>query len=58
MEYRKYGNDYVLRIDKGEEILQTISQVCQQEGILLGTVNGIGAVGEGTLGVFNTKKFQ
>ena len=58
MEYRKYGNDYVLRIDKGEEILQTISQVCQQEGILLGTVNGIGAVGEVTLGVFNTKKFQ
>ena len=40
MEYRKFGNDYVLRIDKGEEILQAVSQVCEKEGIRLGTVNG------------------
>ena len=58
MEYRKFGNDYVLRIDKGEEILQTVSQVCEKEGIRLGTVNGIGAVGDVTLGVFNREKFQ
>lgn len=58
MEYRKFGNDYVLRIDKGEEILQAVSQVCEKEGIRLGTVNGIGAVGDVTLGVFNREKFQ
>ena len=58
MEYRKFGNDYVLRIDKGEEILQAVSQVCEKENIRLGTVNGIGAVGEVTLGVFNREKFQ
>ena len=58
MEYRKFGNDYVLRIDKGEEILQVVSQVCEKEGIRLGTVNGIGAVGDVTLGVFNREKFQ
>ena len=57
MEYRKFGNDYVLRIDKGEEILQAVSQVCEKEGIRLGTVNGIGAVGDVTLGVFNREKF-
>ena len=58
MEYRKYGKDYVLRIDRGEEILQAVSQVCEKENIRLGTVNGIGAVGEVTLGVFNREKFQ
>ena len=58
MEYRKFGNDYVLRIDKGEEILQAVSQVCEKEGIRLGTVNGIAAVGDVTLGVFNREKFQ
>ena len=58
MEYRKYGKDYVLRIDRGEEILQAVSQVCEKEGIRLGTVNGIGAVGDVTLGVFNREKFQ
>ena len=58
MEYRKYGKDYVLRIDKGEEILQAISQVCEKENIRLGSVNGIGAVGDVTLGVFNRERFQ
>ena len=58
MEYRKYGKDYELRIDRGEEILQAVSQVCEKENIRLGTVNGIGAVGEVTLGVFNREKFQ
>lgn len=57
MEYRKFGSDYVLRIQKGEEILSCIETVCRQENILLGTVTGIGAVGELVLGVFDTEKF-
>ncbi len=57
MEYRKFGSDYVLRIQKGEEILESIQTVCRQENILLGSVTGIGAVGELTLGVFNSEKF-
>ena len=57
MEYRRFGNDYVVVIRKGEEILQVLSEVCKKEEILLGTVSGIGAVGEVTLGVFDTGKF-
>lgn len=57
MEYRRYGNDYVLRIDKGEEILASITELCKKEEILLGSVSGIGALGDVTLGVFNTEKF-
>lgn len=57
MEYRKYGSDYVVVISKGEEILQALTEVCQKEKILLGTVSGIGAVGDVTLGVFDTEKF-
>lgn len=57
MEYRRFGNECVLRIQKGEEILSCIQAVCEQEHILLGTVCGIGAVGEVTLGVFNSEKF-
>ena len=58
MEYRKFGSDYLLRIDKGEEILQVISELCAKEGITLGTVSGLGAVGEVTLGVFDRQAFQ
>lgn len=57
MEYRKFGSDYVLRIQKGEEILSCIETVCQKENILLGTVTGLGAVGEIVLGVFDQEEF-
>lgn len=57
MEYRKYGKDYVVRLQKGEEVLAGIQAVCEREHILLGSVSGIGAVGEVTLGVFNSEKF-
>jgi len=58
MEYRKYGNDYAVRIDRGEEILAAIADVCQKEDIRLGTVSGIGALGEVTLGVFDHDQFK
>ncbi len=57
MEYRVYGQDVVVRMDRGEEILDCIRQVCEKEHILLGSVSGIGAIGEVTLGVFNREKF-
>ena len=56
MKYRVYGDDYVIVMEKGEEILQVLTEVCRREQILLGTVTGIGAVGEVTLGVCNTEK--
>lgn len=57
MEYRVYGNDVVLRIQKGEEILTCLKEVCEKEYITLGSVTGLGAVGEVTLGVFNRENF-
>ena len=48
MEYRCFGSDCVIRIQKGEEILAALRQVCTQENIVLASV---------TLGVFNSKKF-
>lgn len=33
MEYRVYGNDVVLRIQKGEEILTCLKEVCEKEHI-------------------------
>ena len=44
MEYRRFGSDCVIRIQKGEEILAALRQVCIQENIVLASVNGIGEV--------------
>lgn len=57
MEYRVYGNDIVLRIQKGEEVLHCLETVCEKEQIVLGSLTGLGAVEEVTLGVFNREKF-
>lgn len=57
MEYRVFGETVVLRIDRGEEILETIAAVCEKEQIRLGTVSGLGAVDKVSLGVFNREKF-
>lgn len=31
MEYRKFGSTYILRIDRGEEILASITTLCNAE---------------------------
>ena len=57
MEYRKFDNTYFIRIQRGEEILETLAALCEVEHITLGTITGIGAVGDVTLGAFDRQQF-
>lgn len=54
MEYRRFGNTIVARIDKGEEILESLRELAEKEKILLAGVSALGAVSEFTVGVFDT----
>lgn len=56
MEYQKLGNNYVVRIDKGEELLQKISELCVNENIKVGSITGLGATDRVTIGLFDTEK--
>lgn len=56
MEYRKFDNVYVVRIDKDEEILQSIKALAEKESIVLAKVEALGAVNNVTVGVYNTKQ--
>ena len=56
MEYRRFGEHYVIRLDKGEEIVARLRELAEAEGIALATLTGIGAVGKVTAGVFDTKE--
>ncbi len=55
MDYRQAGQKWFLRIDKGEEVLETLAAFCRQKGNTLGSISGIGAAGQITLGLFETK---
>ncbi len=56
MEGRKFGNTYMLRIDRGEEILRSLKEFCEKEEIRLGRVEAIGAADRAVLGVYDLEK--
>ena len=58
MQYKKFGNVYAVRIDKGEEILASLKEFAVKENIAFARVSAIGAVGSFTAGVFDTKTKQ
>ena len=43
MDYRKFGSTWMLRIDAGEEIVESLKAMCAREGIRLAQVSAIGA---------------
>lgn len=54
MKYRRFDNTIVVRIDRGEEILEAVAELAEREGIRLASISALGAVNEFTVGVFNT----
>ena len=53
MEYRRLGDTYVIRIDRGEEILSTLTGLCEKESIRLAAVEAIGAVDRAVVGLYD-----
>lgn len=53
MEYRKFGNTLIARIDRGEEILESVKRIALAENIKLASVSALGAVDDFTVGVYN-----
>lgn len=58
MEYRKFENTIIARIDKGEEIIEQIKEIAIKEEIKLASIQALGAVGQFTIGVFRTDEKQ
>lgn len=48
------SNHYAVRIDKGEEVLEQLTLVCQKEKITCGQITGLGASNKVEIGLFNT----
>lgn len=52
MEYRRFKDTIIARIDKGEEILEQIKTISLKENIKLASINALGATNDFTVGVF------
>ena len=53
MEYRRFENTYIVRIDPQEEILEQSKILAEKEGIKLASVHALGAINAFTVGVFD-----
>ena len=53
MEFQKFGHIYVVRIDRGEEVVASLEKFVQEKDIRLGFVEGIGAADEIKVGLFD-----
>ena len=56
MEYKRFGNTLAVRLDKGDEIIESLLAAAKQENIRAGFFTGIGATDDCTVGVFDTKQ--
>ncbi len=60
MEYRKFDDSYVVRLNKGEEVVNSLKELCDKENIKLAEITGLGASNLVEIGVFNvnTKEYN
>ena len=52
MEYRKYGETVYIRMDRGDEIIGGVQEVCRREGIASAVYSGIGGCSEAQIQTF------
>ncbi len=54
MKVKNIGTKYVIRLDKGEDVIESLKDICKNNNIKLASISGIGAANKVTLGLFNT----
>lgn len=58
MDYRRFGDKIVARIDRGEEIHEQLEKIALREGVRLAEVSALGAVDDFTVGVYKVAEKQ
>ena len=55
MKYKRFGEDLVVRPEVGEEVVASLAEIAEREGVTFAEVSGIGAVDEFCVSVFDVK---
>ncbi|NHZ87346.1 MAG: DUF296 domain-containing protein [Planctomycetia bacterium] len=59
MQYKQYDNTYFVYLEKGEPVVDVLTNFCKEHNILNGHISGIGAVNNIELGAYDasTKEY-
>lgn len=52
MDYRRQGNDVIVRLDKGDEVIASIMKLMDELEIKSGSFHGLGATDDAVLGIY------
>jgi len=52
LDYRKLGETYYVRLDRGDEIIGSLMEICEKEKIMSATFSGIGGCGSAEIQTF------
>lgn len=58
MEYRLFDDTYVIRLDRGEEILSSLAAFCRKENVSLAAIEALGAADHVVVGLYNVGQQQ
>jgi predicted DNA-binding protein with PD1-like motif len=56
MEYYKSNNKIIVRIDKGEELISTLVDLCKKENLQAASLQGIGYTDEMKVRIYDNRK--
>lgn len=56
MEYRRFGDILLVRLDPGEELLDALTKTASREAVAFASVQGIGALSELEVGLFDPEQ--
>ena len=53
MRYKKSGNRIIVRIDRNEEVISSLKQICAENNVKAGIITAIGAVNKAEIGIYD-----
>lgn len=53
MKYKRFGEDIVARLEVGEEVIASLSDIAEREGVTFASVSGIGAADDIAVSVYD-----
>ena len=56
MKYKRFGEDIVARLEVGEEVVSSVAEIAEREGVTFASIQGIGAADEFVVSVYDVKE--